>query len=694
MNAPALPEVDRLVDELVPDIATATPSPSSMWHIHGRPTGGKSAVLTTLAERLAERGLCPVLVAPPVRVLDAGPLAVAEVSVGLKAGGLLDGQFELIRSSEARWLDKLDRVLDWVGEHADRVVLLCDEPGAWCSWRSEDVLFRDHAEEIAVALLTATACRRVVTGALPVGVRARRSRYLEIASEPVRWLRNEDEWGPLAATASGLAARLGDDLRRRSPLEVRLLVALGALWTVDEVARWWELQPSRRDISRMLASLLKSGDDGGERRFLREAWRRLALVRRPLDHDLLEKIVRDAPTERSAAILHKCLLYPENGAFRLHWTLRLDAHEHDAWWGSGDAARVHGELARYYKARFEARHKVDDPGALLDEMEAFHHASLSGDARLFDELRPYFADQLDMLGRSLSRDFKRYREAAAVFERAVKWEPGDDYAHHYLAFNLDVLAERALDVETHYRRAIELRPTHLWWHSRWVSYLITRGRMTAARRAWNEALDALGLPDDRAEQWVYENLHLWVARLLVHRGRLEFAEEVLRGIPARVRENHPGLAAVLRRLRALIEARRAHTVFPLCVPYESWWRGPHLCPGRRPSGELVRWMPGRIDAIDDGVVRIQAAQPPKKKGEQPVFGLLHVDAEDFDRWTRDERVSELRAGRFIELAWYGEDEEPIIRVHPDVTCFDPDLPPLFPDPARYLRSEGWVEESP
>jgi tetratricopeptide (TPR) repeat protein len=699
MSVPALPEVDSLVEHLAPEIASTDHSSDAVWHIWGSATGGKSTALKNIAEQLGEHhDLCPILVAPPARVLDAGPLAVTEASVGLKASSMLNGELDLIQTPDAPWSEKVGAVLGWIRKHEDHVVLLCDEPGEWSSKQSDDAHFRDHAEEVALSMIAMLSCRRVVAGTLPPGVRvtAQRSRRLTVESQASRWLRDADSWGSLAAEAEELAETIGGELDSRSPLEVRLLVALASLWKVDDLCRWWTSNPGRRDISRTLAGILQKNDEP-DGRFLRKAWTRLALARRPVTDALLDRDVDEAPTERARAIMRSCLLYPDNGAFTLHWSLRLDAQEHREWWGADNAAvhaaAVHADHARYYKERFEKRQQAGDPNALLDEMEAFHHASLSGDSELLDELHPYFADQLDALGRTLSRDFKRYREAAKVFQRACTWEPEDDYAHHYLAFNLDILAEGALDVENHYRRAIELRDSHLWWHSRWVNYLITRGRMSAARRAWTDALDVLGLPDPDAEQWMYENLHLWVARLLVHRGRLDFAKDVLEGIPKEALRNHPGLTAILRRLEALVEARRAYTVFPLSVPHDRCWRGPHLCPQRRDSGELARWMPGRIDAVDNGTVQLHVAQPPAEHESEPVYGSVKLEASDFDRWTRDERVSGLAAGRFVELAWYGADEEPIIRVHKEAEWHDPDLPPLFPDPARYLRASGWVEAS-
>ena len=76
-----------------------------------------------------------------------------------------------------------------------------------------------------------------------------------------------------------------------------------------------------------------------------------------------------------------------------------------------------------------------------------------------------------------------------MFRLAVQLEPEHAYAHHYLAYNLDWLAEETEDLEFHYREAIRLQPTHPWYWSRWISYLATRGRYREAKITWHEALD-------------------------------------------------------------------------------------------------------------------------------------------------------------------------------------------------------------
>ncbi len=690
-RVPALPEVERIVGDLVPEVVATEPSADALWHIWGPATAGKSTALHLLGERLADKGLLPITVSPPSRTLDAGPIALVETAVGLKHHALIDGQIDIIRS-EATWSEKISSLLGWMRDAQEKVVLLCDEPGAWPSTTSEDLHFAARAEEIAVGLLGSGQCRRVVAGEMPIGMRSRQRVHLGVQSAPAAWLQNPSTWGVLGPAAQALHERAGPDLVQRSPLEIRLLVALTELSSADEVARWWTSGPARRDISRRLAATVEQqSDEPGA--FIRRAWQSLALVRRCLSDDLLQHVVGAAPDERSAALVRHCLLYPDPPGHTLHWSLRLDARDQGFWSDEAQEQEVHRQLAQAYASRFEERNQAGDPQSLLDEIEAYYHATRSGDEELVGSLRPFFAEQLDALGRTLSRDFRRYREAAAVFERACAWESNDDYAHHYLGFNLDVVAERAHQVEEHYQEAIRLAPAHVWWHSRWISYLITRARTNDARRAFNDALDALGLPSSDAEAWVYENLHLWVARLVVHRGQLDFAQEVLGRIPPGVRQRQPGLAAIARRLEALVEARRSGAVFPLSIPSARWWNGPQLCSQRCASGStLTRWMPGRVAAIDEDEVQLEVAEPPEGARSEPRYGRLTIAVADFDSWTRDQRAGQLAAGRFLELAWYGRDSEPLIRVHREITWEDPDLPPLFPDPARYLRAAGWVRE--
>ncbi len=196
----------------------------------------------------------------------------------------------------------------------------------------------------------------------------------------------------------------------------------------------------------------------------------MALVRGPFSEKFLDTLPYftrlDAQTED---ILRYCLLYQRNeGEFILHEKLRDEAKK---WLDDKKKQQIHTDLAEFYTKEFERKNDIT---ALSDEMEAFHHATAARQKDILNRFRPFFVDQLDELGHALSRT-KRYAEAVEVFERAAQWDNNDDYAHHYLAYNLDIQGIEVKRVEEGYCRAIELNHRHVWWHSRWVCFLITRG---------------------------------------------------------------------------------------------------------------------------------------------------------------------------------------------------------------------------
>ena len=681
MNVAVLPEVDRLQRDWLEELPARW-----FWQVEGGHFAGKSTLLRRLAATAREEGYVAVLVQPPERAPDAGMAAMLDVARGLAAAGVI-GADDLagVRDGGRRWADKLEDLERWLELEPERVVLFCDDPVRWSSGTGEDSdHFRRQVDEV-IERLMAAPCRKVVTGK-PCLARQRKDRRwsLKAVSAAAPWLRERAAWGELAGVAEELAARNLPGLEERSALEVRLLVALAALRSPEEVARWWGVGRERR---RLTGELIAALEKTPEARALLEAWGRLSLVRRPLDEPMLEAL--GVPADWWGQLLRHCLLFEEQGAYRLHELLKADAREHGLWLDPVGRRETHARLHGIYRERFEAR-ETGDGLALVEECEAFHHGMHSGDVALMDGARPFFATQLDILGRTLSRDHEDFEGAAQVFERALNWEPEDDYAHHYRAYNLDVIAQEPQRVEAHYQRAIELEPDNVWWHSRWINYLITRGRMPAARQAWREALDQFELPDPDADPAVYGSLHIWVARLLLHRGQLDMAREVLDGIPEGEFRDDPGKAALKRRLDALVQARGGEVVFPLTIPVEQQWQGPHVAPARHGGHALVRWMPARVDAVSEEGVVLQAAEVPEDGQAEPAIGRLELTAEQFNAFSDDLAVDDLAAGRFLELAWYEGAEQPLIRVYPDEGWRDPDLPPLFPDPARYLRTAGWV----
>jgi hypothetical protein len=96
---------------------------------------------------------------------------------------------------------------------------------------------------------------------------------------------------------------------------------------------------------------------------------------------------------------------------------------------------------------------------------------------------------------------------------------------------------------------------------------------------------------------------------------------------------------------------------------------------------LFKWLPGRIEGIDESVICIKVAE---RHGEEANYYDLDLPIDLFDIYTRDENSSQITAGRFIEFCYYGSlKNDPEIHVHRE-RLEDKDLPPLFPNPQRYI----------
>ncbi len=651
--------------------------------ISGGPTAGKSALLREMKIQLQAADKKPIMVSPPAHELDAGPIAWLQLGAGLKSHGLLDGQYDEKARQESTWTNKLGAAREWLGNRdaMEDVVLLLDEPQSWPSRSGEDYHFSRPADDMAQLLFNQNRLARVIAGRLPDYLASVHSQRADLSGDRSRWLSDAGEWGTLADAAKQVAA-YGRAVEGRTPLEIRLLVALQKIGEAPRLRRLTARPTSRRQISQELCKAMRARSDMES---VRKVWAKAAMVRGELGAALLADLGLDDLDVHQRDLVRLCLLYSEGERWFMHETLRRDAWQH-RWLQGPERQAAHRCLAEYYRSLFR---QAD--GDLVAEAEAFHHAAETGDPDFAGEFQAFFVEQLDAQGKMLSMQDK-FDAAVRVYERAVRWDPEDDYAHHYLAYNLDIRGQEAPRVEEHYKKALQIEPANAWWNSRWINYLITRNRLAPAKQAWDEAMDMLGLPDEDRDGWVYEHVHIWVARLLIHRGQLDFAREVLDSIPTGVRGRHLGMKALARRLDALLEARRTGAVFPMWIAPEDWWsRGPHLAAPRSDDDRhLYSWRPGRVEAIDEEGVHLLVATPPDQPAGKPTHGKLTLSRMDFDRFCRDLQSHELEAGRFLEIVRYQGRDEPIIRVHQNGSFRDDDLPPLFPDPARYLKADGWI----
>lgn len=691
MTLPPLPELHEKLDALTEDVAG---QPAGLWHLRGQASAGKSTLLRALGARLAARELVPVLVAPPPAQLDTGGVALVEVGAGLRHANLINGELEDVVTAHRPWAVKLDKVRGWLGDAGlrEKIVLLCDEPGNWPAMHGDEAPLGEHARDVADLLLD-TRCRRVVTGRIDRALPQPTVVPLPLRSD-AEWLANAEEWGDvLAPWAAKVSKSIGPSLQQRSPLDVRLLVALAAH---RDVGRYGDA--SRRGLATDLWATLAESPIGTK---TQRVWAQLALLRIPFDERLLEGVGLGALDSLHKEIVRRCLLFREDQRLVMHEMLRADARQGKVL-DPRALQRTHKLFADDYTVRFGAVAVAEIGEKLRLEMEAYHHATYAGDV---GQRRAFFADQLDALGRALSRAAigwprnpspraGRVQPAIDVFAEALRWDEHDDYAHHYYAYNRDLIAADPCETAPHFERAIEYAPGRVWWRARYVTFLITLARYADARRAWDTARDALGLPDASAPS-TYEDLHVWVARLLIHRGQTEFAQDVLADVPPEVLEEHAGLRAMYGRLRALVEARARGAFTPgpyLEQPY--WWkRGPFLLPARLRDGRTrLEWMAARVDQIHDRELHLRVARV-FPRAIEPEIGALTLAFARFDRMSLDVKARELSAGRFLEIGKYvktrsgsaAKDAVLHVRVHPIGVWEGHDLPPLFPDPARYAR---------
>jgi hypothetical protein len=690
VTAPRLPQVEALVERLADSISSQDPQSDAAWLVGGVATAGKSTTLRMLGDALRDRGEIAVLCAPPAHALDAGPMALAELAAGLKDADCVNGQTEILRDGTVPLAEKIKRVREWVIASRESIVLLLDEPSAWPDRFEQTQHFADHARLVVAELVRDIPCRRVLTGDAPEGMGFLDRETVGESSEPRAFLTDPHGWGELAQAADDLQVSAGERLRELSPLQLRLLVALVDVTSIDEVRTVLALPArSRRALSRRLLEALT---EAGKYDDLLRAWRRLAHIRRPFAEELLG-VIAGRLSKRSETLLRNCLLYEVDGAFLMHETLRRDAAAIPR--KPKDDYREYRRLSEYYRDLRDEAEQRDRGEALPTALDGFYYAARTGDPKLLDR-DPYFADQLDMLGKTLSYELHRYGQAAEVFERALQLDDGDDYAHHYLAYNLDRLGKDPERVERHYRGAIELNRTHPWWRARLIQFLLTRGRTAAARDEWDRALDELGGGDRTGNITFYETLHGWVADMALRRGQLSFADAVLGEVPANVRTESAQITALIRRLRALELAQADGAYVPSQFLVTGWWKkGPFLL-GRRIGDPrdvpLRRWLAGRIEHIDEHEIELRVRDVDLASQADPPVASMSMSIAAFDHLSRDEPAAELQPGRFIEVGLYsdeaGDRVQRLLRVHAEREWSDDTLPQQTGAEDRYLRSYG------
>jgi tetratricopeptide (TPR) repeat protein len=662
MSAVELHNIDDVVSAITGDISHGATSRRT-WSVHGEPTAGKSAVLEAVHDYFRDEGtIRPVIVAAPTQAYDSAHAALIDLAEGLT---LRTSLLEKVKDPEVSWSSKVQIIRRELGREGG-VVLLLDEPRKWAPSES---YFSSFVYDVYNLVFDGAGFVSVTAGPAPIHVQRTYDFHLDPASDPDIVLAGIDSTA-LTVARDFVAQRFGERLQQISPLQIRLLVAMAAL---DESLVSGVDASAAEHRAALVADLADLADQTAPD--LRDLWLQLAAVREPFDEELLGLLGVRELVPRDAAIVSQCLLFPRHHGLVLHESLRSIRRQIEH-----DRTSVHARLASYYRHRFTDP-KSDNNVRLRDSIEAFHHASSAGIADL-EKFKPFFVDQLNILGYHLSYNEHDLARAADVFKLALDWDPTNPYAAHYRAYNLDRQADNPdagvdpNEVEQLYRLAVGTNPLHPWFRARLITFLLAQARIDDAWTAWLDANEAFG-PD--ADEKVYFGLHLHVARTLLYRGELRHTETLLRTLPPEV-AGAPHFQAIRDRLWALREAQAHGSYVPAIYLKPGWYRHPN----RLRSTGLKRWLAARVATVAEDVVELDVADI--TPGLSPDYGSVELQLETLRAWWKESAdISSLAPGQFLEIGFYGIEGEQGEAVRlPRYRWEDLTLPDEDPD--RYLRA--------
>ena len=461
-------------------------------------------------------------------------------------------------------------------------------------------------------------------------------------------------WGTYADAARALRQRLHSKGANPYPWRVRLAVgALGLGAELDAVE--WALDSTTDALARLLHEAVCAHP---EQTALMASIQRFLALRRPTPSNAVSELT-GAPKDH-LPLLTACLGYgePVRSFDTLHQKLCARfLSNHDL------PENAHKELGDHYADLDGATAPGGlDQAALQAWGEKAHHWAHAGALRATEwgALELAAPELLWDRGRALSQA-RNYEEAAAVYGRCVERFPTDDYAQHYLGFNLERAGLDAAGAEVAYREAVRLNPGNPWWNSRLVSFLIHQARPSAARAAWREALTRVDPDESRVEDgpWLAEHFHFWIVRSWLQVGEPDDAAAVLKRVPDDIIGASPRLSTLAGELADAVEAAQlGHPLYPRSVPYGQRWHSPRIVPAEHEGHALRAWFPGRVVRVTGESVELVYADP--EVTPPRLAQLTAIPAEDWRRWT-DGAPTEV--GAHVEVGEY-DDGHYAARIHP------------------------------
>jgi hypothetical protein len=664
-----------LLEEAVEQLQGLIVGGATRLAIEAPPGFGKTAVLDRLADTF--RGNRRVLRVSFPQGDDAALAALVDVATGLE---IVEKVVPPHDAARLTWSTRLDLARKALAGAGDELLLLIDEPRFDTRSSAFGELFALRATELTELLLGIRRGAVVLAGrSIPTGVAERPPFALPIVADLDR----------------DAAARLGG--HPLPPVVRQVLRALDVAGIdVDRIS------PAHLRLDRLVEDHLSRVFQ--EHREMLKSVAHLAAVRVPFSNELVAHAGVALLSTRERKIVSQLLASGDEGrTFIVPSVLaqvirtQIAKGSSSAWALDEPTGDAHRFAARYHRAKFDDANRLADVGAAVrEELEEIHQLTEAGDARALLDRSLQFVEQYDALGKSLSRSALRAprdqqealrRDAVRAYERAIEHDPEHAYAHHYVAYNLDILGTEPARVEREYVAARDLDPGHPWYHSRYIGFLVTTAWLKEARSAWDRALGDLTERAGSLTSATYEELHAQVARVLLSRSEVDFAAEVLEDVPAELRAE-PWWGALHQLQVCLDEDRDERLVFPPTLALDLRWRdGPHLPPDVGDLLEVERWRPGRVSGRDGQVVVLRVARWPEGSAE-PRFASELIDvAVLHDEWNCNPRPELLPVGAFVELIEYKDRTKALRSWDGFASSFDAIayLPKLFPSPDRYIR---------
>lgn len=663
-----------LLEEAVQQLRDRIDGGERRLALHAAHGFGKTAVLAGLAAALT--GSRPVVRVGLPAADDAAQVALVQAAAQLLFArpDLLECVVPPREPARMPWAARIEALRGALSSAGDQALILVDEPRFDPGSNPEGQLFAGRAVEITQALMGAPGVVVLAGAWIPRGV-------AQDAGVRLPLLPRSDDI---------VARRMNERARAHGPLPPVVVRILAALEIAGVDIR--RISPPDLRADRLLSHEL--GRLFLERPGMRGVVARLSVLRVPFSDDLLDRAGLSSLSEEERGIVRQLLSSAGDGRYVVPAALSGAFRERSAlgdpaWIPDAPAGDAHRFAAQHHRARFDAARAGGDVAvAVREELEEIHHLTEAGDATALLDRSLQFVEQYDALGKSLSQKALRAprgqeeqlrRDAVRAYERAIEHERDDAYAHHYIAYNLDILATERERVGSEYVTAKDLDPGHPWYHSRHICFLITTSWMLPARSCWERAIAELagtGRPLDHA---IHDALHRPVARLLLARSELGFAREVLEDVPETHRSASWWIA--LEQLRVCLEEDRdQRLVFPPTLPVAERWTGPHLALSG-PGGEGIKdWKPGRVLGRDEALVTIDVARSPEQLSTIEIE--LRAMAEEWGV-----SPGEVHPGAFVELVEYDDGTKKMNVWDRSSSSFHdiPNLPRLFPASDRYVR---------